>query len=130
MEAVLSKDAEYSDNYLDFSANEKRLVRVGVKSYQKTGEYITLKLFKRESSDSSYSFNQKIALSSDEFQTFLEKLNKIKRMLAQNKPKTERNEKKKDRTVKQDNNLLAKNIKWMIKTKLSLITNRDGRSYV
>ena len=93
MEAVLSKDAEYSDNYLDFSANDKRLIRVGVKSYQKTGEYITLKLFKRESSDSSYSFNQKITLSSDEFQTFLEKLNKIKRMLAQNKPKTERNEK-------------------------------------
>ena len=57
---VLSKDAEYSDFYLDLSLKEKRLVRAAVKTYHTTGTYLSLKLFKRDSEQVDWDFNQKI----------------------------------------------------------------------
>ena len=59
MGAVLSKDAEYSDYHLGFSVSEKQLVRVAVKTYNSTGTYLSLKLFKRESELVDWGFNQK-----------------------------------------------------------------------
>ena len=49
MGAVLSKYAEDSDFHLDLSVSEKRLAGVAVKTYNSTGTYVSLKLFKRES---------------------------------------------------------------------------------
>ena len=57
---VLSKDAEYSDFHLDLSLKEKRLVRATVKTYHTTGVYLSLKLFKRDSEQLDWDFNQKI----------------------------------------------------------------------
>ena len=56
MDSVMQKDAEYNDSHFDFNISEKRTVRVAVKSYDKTGSYVSLKLFKRENSSSEYTF--------------------------------------------------------------------------
>ena len=104
MDSVMQKDAEYNDSHFDFNTSEKRTVRVAVKSYDKTGSYVSLKLFKRENSSSEYAFAQRITLSADEFQKLIEKLPKAKRMLdavsretnnvknSQLQPKTRRND--------------------------------------
>ena len=60
MDSVMQKDAEYNDSHFDFNTSEKRTVRVAVKSYDKTGSYVSLKLFKRENSSSEYAFAQRI----------------------------------------------------------------------
>ena len=64
----MQKDAEYSDSHFDFNTSDKRTVRVAVKKYEKTGSYISFKLFKRENTSSEYTFAQRITLSADEFQ--------------------------------------------------------------
>ena len=75
----MQKDAEYNDSHFDFNTSEKRTVRVAVKSYDKTGSYVSLELFKRENSCSEYTFAQGITLSADEFQKLIEKVPKAKR---------------------------------------------------
>ena len=40
-------DAEFGDAHFDVSKSEKRLIRATVKTYDKTGTYIFLKLFKK-----------------------------------------------------------------------------------
>ena len=77
----MQKDAEYNDSHFDFNTSDKRTVRVAVKKYEKTGSYISFKLFKRENTSSEYTFAQRITLSADEFQKLIEKLPKAKRML-------------------------------------------------
>ena len=77
----MQKDAEYNDSHFDFNTSEKRTVRVAVKSYDKTGSYVSLKLFKRENSSNEYTFAQRITLSADGFQKLIEKLPRAKRML-------------------------------------------------
>ena len=42
----LEKDTDFYDDFQDISLGEKRIVRVGTKTFDKTGTYITLKLFK------------------------------------------------------------------------------------
>ena len=74
---VLSKDAEYSDYHLDLSLNEKRLVRAAVKTYHTTGTYLSLKLFKRDSEQVDWDFNQKITISAREFRLLCQKLEQM-----------------------------------------------------
>ena len=80
---VLSKDAEYSDFHLDLSLNEKRLVRAAVKTYHTTGTYLSLKLFKRDSEQVDWVFNQKITLSAQEFRLICQNIEKLEQMLDQ-----------------------------------------------
>ena len=81
MTTPLLKDSEYSDNYIDVSKNEKRLVRVSSKTYEKTGTYVSLKLFKRETKEGEFQFSQRATVSLEEFQAIIDRLPKIKRML-------------------------------------------------
>ena len=81
MSTVLTKDAEFSDNHFDITKSEKRLVRVATKTYEQTGAYIFLKLFKRENKDSEFQFSQKITLTHDEFQSLIDRVPKVKRMI-------------------------------------------------
>ena len=83
MGAVLSKDAEYSDFHLDCSVSEKRLVRVAVKTYNSTGTYLSLKLFKRDSEQVDWDFNKKITLSAREFRLLCQNIEKLEQMLDQ-----------------------------------------------
>ena len=47
MPFTADKDAEFGDVYFEISRTEKRLIRATVKSYEKTGAYVFLKLFKK-----------------------------------------------------------------------------------
>ena len=98
----MMKDAEYSENHIDVSKTQKRLVRISSKNYEQTGTYISLKLFKRETKEGEFQFSQRVTVSLDEFQAIIDHLPKIKRML-DNNIKTE-----KITTVKEKSNTSAK----------------------
>ena len=83
MSNVLSKDAEYSDFNLDLLLNEKRLIRAAVKTYHTTGTYLSLKLFKRDSDQVDWDFNQKITLSARDLQLICQNIEKLEQMLDQ-----------------------------------------------
>ena len=80
---VLSKDAEYGDFHLDLSLNEKRIVRAAVKTYLTTGTSLSLNLFKRDSEQVDWDFNQKITLSAREFRLICQNIEKLEQMLDQ-----------------------------------------------
>ena len=42
-----TKDTEFGDCYFDISKTDKRLIRATLKTYEKTGTYVFLKLFKK-----------------------------------------------------------------------------------
>ena len=77
---VLSKDAEYSDFHLNLLLNKKRLVRAAVKNYHTTGTYLSLKLFKRDSEQVDWDFNQKITLSAPEFRLLCQNIEKLEQI--------------------------------------------------
>ena len=78
---VLSKDAEYSDFQLDLWLNKKRLFRGAAKTYHTTGTYLSLKLFKRDSEQVDWYFNQKITLAAQEFWLICQNIEKLEKML-------------------------------------------------
>ena len=57
MPFTVEKDAEFGDAHFDVSKYEKRLVRATIKTYEKTGIYICIKLFKKAERD--YEFHKK-----------------------------------------------------------------------
>ena len=79
----MMKNAEYSDNHIDVSKTEKRIVRISSKNYEHilTGTYISLKLFKHAIKEGEFQFSQSVTVSLDEFQAIIDRLPKIKRML-------------------------------------------------
>ena len=64
-----------SDFYHEISCFSKRNVVASVKTYEKTGTYITQRLFKKDSDE--FRFNQRITLSAAEFDLFGQKLKTI-----------------------------------------------------
>ena len=58
----IDKDIEFCDAYMDISQNEKRIVRASVKTYEITGSYISIKLFKQDD-NKELKFNQKVTLT-------------------------------------------------------------------
>ena len=60
------KDAEFGDVYFEITRTEKRLIRATTKSYQNTGTYVFLKLYKKV--DKEYELQQRITLILDEFE--------------------------------------------------------------
>ena len=47
MPFTAEKDTEFGDAHFDVSKSEKRLSRATIKSYEKTGSYVFLKLIKK-----------------------------------------------------------------------------------
>ena len=76
----IDKDIEFCDAYMDISQNEKRIVRASVKTYEITGSYISIKLFKQDD-NKEFKFNQKVTLTLTEFEKLLAKGAKIKALL-------------------------------------------------
>ena len=60
-----TKDTEFGDCYFDISKTDKRLKRATLKTYERTGTYVFLKLFKKTAED--YEFEQRISLTLQEF---------------------------------------------------------------
>ena len=59
------KYSVFGDCCLDVSKTEKRLIRATLKTYEKTGTLVFLKLFKNVHED--YEFQLRISLTMDEF---------------------------------------------------------------
>ena len=57
-----TKNSEFGDSYYDISKTEKRLIRA---TYEKTGTYVFLKLFKNV--DDDYEIQQRLSLTTEEF---------------------------------------------------------------
>ena len=66
-----TKDSEFGDSYYDISKTEKRLIRATLKTYEKTGTYVFLKLFKKV--DDDYEFQQRLSLTTEEFDKLIKK---------------------------------------------------------
>ena len=69
-----SKDTQFGDCYFDISQTQKRLVRATLKTYERTGTYMFLKLFKKAAED--YEFEQRISLTLEEFGNLVKKAEK------------------------------------------------------
>ena len=71
-----SKDKENGDCYFDISKTKKRLIRATIKTYEHTGTYVFLKLFKRK--DNDYEFEQGISLTTEKFDKLMKKSSRIR----------------------------------------------------
>ena len=65
-----TKDTELGDCYFDILKTDKRLIRATVKTYERTGSYVFLKLFKKAESD--YEFQQRVSLTVQELENLIE----------------------------------------------------------
>ena len=66
-----SKNTQFGDCYFDISQTEKRLVRATLKTYERTGKYVFLKLFKKAAED--YEFEQSVSLTLEAFGNLVKK---------------------------------------------------------
>ena len=64
---------------LGISSHDKRLVRVGAKTFAQTGTYITIKLYKKDE-EGTFKYRQGITLSTGAFESLAENYTKIKRL--------------------------------------------------
>ena len=67
---ISTTDQEFGDSFLDISKTDRRLIRVTTKTYEATGTYIFLKLFKM-GSDGEFHIDQRITLTAPEFQALI-----------------------------------------------------------
>ena len=79
-----SKDIQFGDCYFDISQIEKPLVRATLNTYERTGTYVFLKLFKKAAED--YEFEQRISLTLEEFGNLVQKAEKIRESATQESP--------------------------------------------
>ena len=79
-----SKDTQFGDCYFDISQTEKPLVRATLKTYERTGTYVILKLFKKAAE--YYEFEQRISLTLEEFGSLVKKAEKIRESATQESP--------------------------------------------
>ena len=66
------------DDFRVISLNDKRLVRVGAKTFAQTGTYLTIKLYKKDE-DGTFKYRQRITLSTGEFDSLADNNTKMKR---------------------------------------------------
>ena len=76
----MSSSQDYFDFYHDIARSEKLYVVACVKTYDNTGTYILLKLFKKETGDNDFLFNQKLILSMQELEQVGENIDDIRRI--------------------------------------------------
>ena len=75
---VMTEEVSFHDNsdfHHEISRSSKRIVAASVKTYETTGTYINLRLFKKDSEE--FCFNQRITLSAAEFDLLGQKLKTI-----------------------------------------------------
>ena len=75
-----TKDTEIGDCYFDISKTNKRLIRASLKTYERTGTYVFLKLFKKATDD--YEYEQRISLTLGEFENLVSSDSKIQNSVA------------------------------------------------
>ena len=79
-----SKDTQFGDCSFNISQTEKRLVRATLKTYERTGKNVFLKLFKKAARD--YKFEQRISLTLEEFGKLVKKAESIRQSATRESP--------------------------------------------
>ena len=79
---TLKKDIEFCNQFIDISETAKRIVRVSTKTYETSGTYVAIKLFRRNNqSDDDYKFSQRVNLSLSEFDRLVEHIHRIRDLI-------------------------------------------------
>ena len=76
----MTSSQDYFDFCHDIARSEKRHVFACVKTYDKTGTYISLKIFKKENGVNEFRLNQKLTLSMQELEHVGENIDAIRRI--------------------------------------------------
>ena len=71
-----SIDKDFGDSFIDISKTERRLLRVTTKTYESTGTYLFLKLFKK-GADGEFYIDQRVTLTVPEFQELINNVENI-----------------------------------------------------
>ena len=75
-----TKETEFGNCYFDISKTDKRLIRATLKTYERTGTNVFLKLLKKETDDCE--FEQRISLTLGEFENLVTSASKIQNSVA------------------------------------------------
>ena len=67
---TVAKDEAFGDYHVDISQKSSRHIRATVKTYEKTGVYIFVKLFKKKT-EGEFTLWQKICFTQEEFEKLL-----------------------------------------------------------
>ncbi len=88
MKILIENDAKFGNHSVEVSRNEKRHIRATHKTYESTGDYIFLKLFKKNQLG-NFETRQVIGLTLAEFDLQIQKAHEIKdnRKKPSNQPK-------------------------------------------
>ena len=73
-----SIDKDIGDNFVDISKTERRILEVTTKTYESTGTYLFLKLFKK-GTDAEFYIDQRVTLTVTEFQELINNVENINR---------------------------------------------------
>lgn len=79
MNFTAETDAKFSEKFIDISKTEKRLVRVASKHYERTGNYIFLKVFKKNQTG-EFTVCQRLTLTAEEFDKLASNAEQIKNL--------------------------------------------------
>ena len=123
MNASLETDIDCFDDFRNIATNDKRLVRVGAKTFAQTGTYTITKLYKKDE-EGTFKYRQGLTLSNGEFESLADNYTKIKKLTkAKNCDVTEKL--RKSETNLKNLHALKKNakVKTMITVGLSNIIN-------
>ena len=122
-------DKDFGDCYFDISENSKRLVRATLKTYDQTGTYVFLKVFKKATEGAEFECVQRLSLSSEEFSKLLKSENQSERkqvkFLILLKTKTNHN-----LTVNEPGNLNFPQTQTISSTTRINFPLQNGRNYV
>ena len=122
-------DKDFGDCYFDISENIKRLVRATLKTYDQTGTYVFLKVFKKATEGAEFECVQRLSLSSVEFSKLLKSGSQSERkqvkFLILLKTKTNHN-----LTVNEPGNLNFPQTQTISSTTRIDFPLQNGRSYV
>ncbi len=88
MNFTADQDAKFGDSFVDISKTEKRLVRATLKTYENSGTYVFIKLFKPNQQSGEFVVQQRLGLTLAEFDQIAEKFDEIKQAKKPHKPKT------------------------------------------
>ena len=80
MYSSLENETDFYDDFQDISSGEQCVVRVGTKTFDKTGTYITVKLYKKKE-DGVFKCYQAVILTTREFDCLGDNYSKIKKLV-------------------------------------------------
>ena len=76
----LEYDTVFYDDFQDIPSGEKRIVRVGTKTFDKTGTYITVKLHKKNE-NGVFTCYQAVTLTTREIDCLADNYSKVKKLV-------------------------------------------------